>query len=52
VVKHLKPARRDEKFLQVARRLFHTEAEILEKLGIILRFLGCWLILKKKLNFT
>ncbi len=33
VVKHLKPARRDEKFLQVARRLFHTEAEILEKLG-------------------
>lgn len=33
VVKHLKPARRDEKFLQVARRLFETEAEILEKLG-------------------
>ena len=33
VVKHLKPARRDEKFLQVARRLFQTEAEILEKLG-------------------
>lgn len=33
VVKHLKPARRDEKFLQVARRLFKTEAEILEKLG-------------------
>jgi CHASE2 domain-containing sensor protein/tRNA A-37 threonylcarbamoyl transferase component Bud32 len=33
VVKHLKPARRDEKFLQVARRLFDTEAEILEKLG-------------------
>lgn len=33
VVKHLRPARRDEKFLQVARRLFRTEAEILEKLG-------------------
>lgn len=33
VVKHLKPARRDEKFLGVARRLFRTEAEILEKLG-------------------
>jgi CHASE2 domain-containing sensor protein/serine/threonine protein kinase len=33
VVKHLKPARRDEKFLQVARRLFETEAEILQKLG-------------------
>lgn len=33
VVKHLKPARRDEKFLGVARRLFETEAEILEKLG-------------------
>ncbi len=33
VVKHLKPARRDEKFLQIARRLFDTEAEILEKLG-------------------
>lgn len=33
VVKHLKPARRDVKFLQVARRLFKTEAEILEKLG-------------------
>ncbi len=34
VVKQLKPARRDEKFLQIARRLFDTEAEILEKLGI------------------
>ncbi|HBL13017.1 MAG TPA: hypothetical protein DD379_16790 [Cyanobacteria bacterium UBA11162] len=33
VVKHLQPARRDEKFLTVARRLFRTEAEILEKLG-------------------
>jgi CHASE2 domain-containing sensor protein/predicted Ser/Thr protein kinase len=33
VVKHLKPAHRDEKFLKVARRLFQTEAEILEKLG-------------------
>lgn len=34
VVKHLRPARQDEKFLLVARRLFNTEAEILEKLGI------------------
>lgn len=33
VVKHLKPARRDERFLAIARRLFQTEAEILEKLG-------------------
>ena len=33
VVKHLRPARRDDKFLQVARRLFETEAQILEKLG-------------------
>jgi CHASE2 domain-containing sensor protein/tRNA A-37 threonylcarbamoyl transferase component Bud32 len=33
VVKHLKPARRDEKFLGVARRLFETEAKILELLG-------------------
>lgn len=33
VVKLLRPARRDEKFLGVARRLFETEAEILEKLG-------------------
>ncbi len=33
VIKHLMPAHRDEKFLQLARRLFHTEAEILEQLG-------------------
>ncbi len=33
VVKQLMPARRDPKFLQVARRLFDTEAEILEVLG-------------------
>jgi CHASE2 domain-containing sensor protein len=33
VVKHLQPARHDEMFLRVARRLFHTEAEILEQLG-------------------
>lgn len=33
VVKHLRPARQDERFLQVARRLFRTEAEILEKLS-------------------
>lgn len=33
VVKQLMPARRDPKFLQVARRLFNTEAEILEALG-------------------
>lgn len=33
VVKHLMPARRDPKFLQVARRLFQTEAKILEVLG-------------------
>lgn len=33
VVKQLMPARRDTKFLQVARRLFNTEAEILEALG-------------------
>lgn len=33
VVKHLMPARRDGKFLQVARRLFQTEAKILEVLG-------------------
>lgn len=33
VVKRLKPARSDEKFLKIARRLFDTEAEILEKLG-------------------
>ncbi|WP_227517564.1 CHASE2 domain-containing protein [Parathermosynechococcus lividus] len=33
VVKHLRPGRNDERFMQVARRLFNTEAEILEKLG-------------------
>ncbi len=33
VIKQLKPARQDEKFLAIARRLFKTEAEILEKLG-------------------
>lgn len=33
VVKHLRPSRKDERFMQVARRLFHTEAEILEQLG-------------------
>ncbi|MFB2836915.1 CHASE2 domain-containing protein [Floridanema evergladense] len=33
VVKHLMPARRDSKFLEVARRLFQTEARILEVLG-------------------
>lgn len=33
VVKKLMPARRDTKFLEVARRLFNTEAEILEVLG-------------------
>ncbi|MBD2360482.1 CHASE2 domain-containing protein [Anabaena minutissima FACHB-250] len=33
VVKQLMPARRDTKFLQVARRLFNAEAEILEVLG-------------------
>jgi CHASE2 domain-containing sensor protein/predicted Ser/Thr protein kinase len=33
VVKQLMPARRDTKFMQVARRLFNTEAEILEILG-------------------
>ncbi|WP_448381669.1 CHASE2 domain-containing protein [Gloeomargarita sp.] len=33
VVKQLKPARSDSHFMQVARRLFHTEAEILEILG-------------------
>jgi CHASE2 domain-containing sensor protein/tRNA A-37 threonylcarbamoyl transferase component Bud32 len=33
VVKQLMPARRDPNFLQVARRLFNTEAEILEALG-------------------
>jgi CHASE2 domain-containing sensor protein/predicted Ser/Thr protein kinase len=33
VIKRLCPAREDARFLQVARRLFHTEAEILETLG-------------------
>ncbi len=33
VVKQLMPARRDTRFLQVARRLFDAEAEILETLG-------------------
>nr|WP_242038928.1 CHASE2 domain-containing serine/threonine-protein kinase [Anabaena lutea] len=33
VVKQLMPARNDTKFLQIARRLFNTEAEILEVLG-------------------
>ncbi|WP_243902260.1 CHASE2 domain-containing serine/threonine-protein kinase [Aetokthonos hydrillicola] len=33
VVKHLQPARKDEGFLEVARRLFKTEAEILQLLG-------------------
>ncbi|WP_392533543.1 CHASE2 domain-containing protein [Nostoc sp. C117] len=33
VVKQLMPARQDTRFLQVARRLFHSEAEILETLG-------------------
>lgn len=32
VVKQLKPARSDERFLQIAKRLFFNEAEILEKL--------------------
>lgn len=33
VVKQLMPVCEDSEFLQVARRLFHVEAEILEKLG-------------------
>jgi CHASE2 domain-containing sensor protein/tRNA A-37 threonylcarbamoyl transferase component Bud32 len=33
IVKQLMPARRDPIFLEVARRLFNTEAEILELLG-------------------
>ncbi len=33
VVKQLMPTRRDTRFLEVARRLFKTEAEILEALG-------------------
>ncbi len=33
VVKHLKPLRKDARFLRTARRLFTSEAETLEKLG-------------------
>ncbi len=33
VVKHLKPANNDPNYLTIARRLFNTEAETLEKLG-------------------
>jgi CHASE2 domain-containing sensor protein/tRNA A-37 threonylcarbamoyl transferase component Bud32 len=33
VVKQLMPARRDPRFLEIARRLFDTEAEILQVLG-------------------
>ncbi|MCV3215342.1 CHASE2 domain-containing serine/threonine-protein kinase [Plectonema radiosum NIES-515] len=33
IVKQLMPARRDSRFMEVARRLFNTEAEILEVLG-------------------
>ena len=33
VVKHLKPASSDPEFLQIARRLFSSEAETLEQLG-------------------
>jgi CHASE2 domain-containing sensor protein/predicted Ser/Thr protein kinase len=33
VVKHLQPASRELSFLELARRLFNTEAEILEELG-------------------
>jgi len=33
VVKHLKPANTDAEFIREARRLFNTEAEVLEKLG-------------------
>lgn len=33
VVKQLQPSRNDEKFLQLARRFFNTEAETLEKVG-------------------
>jgi CHASE2 domain-containing sensor protein/predicted Ser/Thr protein kinase len=32
-IKHLTPARRDDAFVGMARRLFNTEAAILEKLG-------------------
>lgn len=33
VIKHLQPARKDIRFLQVARRLFRNEGEILAQLG-------------------
>jgi CHASE2 domain-containing sensor protein/tRNA A-37 threonylcarbamoyl transferase component Bud32 len=33
VVKQFKPANQEEKFLEIARRLFHQEVGILEKLG-------------------
>jgi serine/threonine protein kinase len=33
VVKHLKPATNDSTFLEIARRLFNTEAQILERVG-------------------
>ncbi len=33
VVKHLQPARTDERFMQIARRLFDTEVKILGQLG-------------------
>ncbi|MCC5638441.1 CHASE2 domain-containing serine/threonine-protein kinase [Nostoc sp. CHAB 5844] len=33
VVKHLQPAQKDPRFMEVARRLFNAEAEILEVLG-------------------
>ncbi|MBE9168864.1 protein kinase [Pleurocapsales cyanobacterium LEGE 06147] len=33
VVKHLKPVSSEPNFLPIARRLFNTEAEVLEKLG-------------------
>ncbi|NES87465.1 MAG: serine/threonine protein kinase, partial [Moorea sp. SIO2B7] len=33
LVKQLQPARQDSTFLEVARRMFHNEAKILEKLG-------------------
>ena len=34
VIKHLQPARKDPRFLQVARRLFRSEGEILAQLGV------------------
>ncbi len=34
VIKQFKPASRDPKFLQVARRLFETEVDVLERLGL------------------